>query len=38
MTRVRIDLFASLDGYTAAATDQSPENPMGADWGRLTAA
>jgi len=36
MTRVRIDLFASLDGYTAS--DQTPENPMGEDWGRLTAA
>ncbi len=37
MTRVRIDLFVSLDGYTSA-TDHAPENPMGADWGRLTAA
>ncbi len=36
MTRVRIDLFASLDGYTS--TGQSPQHPMGADWGRLTAA
>ena len=36
MTRVRIDLFASLDGYTSAG--QTPENPMGADWGPLTAA
>jgi hypothetical protein len=36
MTRVRIDMFASLDGYTPA--DATPENPMGADWGRLTAA
>ena len=36
MTRVRIDLFASLDGYTPA--DQTAENPMGQDWGRLTAA
>jgi dihydrofolate reductase len=36
MTRVRIDLFASLDGYTSAG--QTPENPMGDDWGRLTAA
>jgi dihydrofolate reductase len=36
MTRVRIDLFTSLDGYTPA--DPTPENPMGADWGRLTAA
>ncbi len=37
MTRVRIDLFVSLDGYTSA-TDHAPENPMGEDWGRLTAA
>ncbi len=37
MTRVRIDLFVSLDGYTAAASDD-PGNPMGDDWGRLTAA
>ena len=37
MTRVRIDLFASLDGYTATPGDD-PENPMGDDWGRLTAA
>lgn len=36
MTRVRLDLFASLDGYAPA--DQSAEQPMGADWGRLTAA
>jgi dihydrofolate reductase len=36
MTRVRIDLFASLDGYTSAGQDA--ENPMGEDWGRLTAA
>ena len=36
MTRVRIDLFASLDGYTS--TGETPENPMGEDWGRLTAA
>jgi dihydrofolate reductase len=35
MTRVRMELFASLDGYTP--TGQSPENPMGEDWGRLTA-
>jgi hypothetical protein len=32
MTRVRLDLFTSLDGYTPA--DPTPENPMGADWGR----
>lgn len=36
MSRVRIDLFVSLDGYTS--TGQSPENPMGEDWGRLSAA
>ncbi|MEP7021785.1 MAG: deaminase, partial [Pseudonocardiales bacterium] len=36
MTRVRIDLFVSLDGYTSAG--QTPDNPMGEDWGRLTAA
>ncbi len=37
MTRVRIDLYISLDGYTSTA-DHSPENPMGEDWDRLTAA
>jgi dihydrofolate reductase len=37
VTRVRIDLFASLDGY-CSTTDHTPENPMGQDWGRLTAA
>ncbi|WJL97200.1 dihydrofolate reductase family protein [Microbacterium sp. ET2] len=37
MTRVRIDLFASLDGYTAAP-DPAVPNPMGEDWGPLTAA
>lgn len=36
MTRVRMDLFISLDGYSPA--DQTAENPMGADWERLTAA
>jgi dihydrofolate reductase len=36
MTRVRIDLFASLDGY--ASSEPTPDNPMGADWGRLTSA
>ncbi|MCW2759798.1 MAG: hypothetical protein JWO46_3544 [Nocardioidaceae bacterium] len=36
MTRVRMDLFVSLDGYTP--DDATPEAPMGADWGRLTAA
>jgi dihydrofolate reductase len=37
VTRVRIDLFVSLDGYTSL-TDHAPDNPMGEDWGRLTAA
>lgn len=37
MTRVRIDLFSSLDGFSST-TDQTAENPMGEDWGRLTAA
>jgi dihydrofolate reductase len=37
MTRVRMDLFVSLDGYTAAI-DPTPGNPMGEDWNRLTAA
>jgi dihydrofolate reductase len=32
---VRIDLNISLDGF-ATTTDQTPENPMGEDWGRLT--
>ncbi len=36
MTRVRMDLFLSLDGYTS--TGQTAENPMGEDWGPLTAA
>lgn len=31
---VRIDLNLSLDGVAAPA-DPTPENPMGADWGRL---
>jgi dihydrofolate reductase len=31
---VRVDLNISLDGVLAPA-DRSPENPMGADWGRL---
>jgi dihydrofolate reductase len=35
MTRVRMDLFLSLDGYTS---EPSPDNPMGEDWGRLTQA
>ena len=33
---VRADLMISLDGY-GSTTDQTPENPMGEDWGRLTA-
>ncbi|GAA4945450.1 dihydrofolate reductase family protein [Actinoplanes utahensis] len=37
MTRVRIDMFASLDGY-ASTTGGTADNPMGEDWGRLTAA
>lgn len=37
MTSVRLSLFISLDGY-ASTTGGSPENPMGEDWGRLTAA
>lgn len=37
MTRVRVDLNVSLDGY-ASCPDPTPEAPMGADWGRLTAA
>jgi len=34
---VRADLNISLDGF-ATTTDQTPENPMGKDWGTLTAA
>lgn len=37
MTRVRMSLFISLDGY-ASTTGSSPENPMGVDWERLTVA
>lgn len=37
MARVRVDLNISLDGFASGA-DPTPENPMGADWGRLTAA
>ena len=37
MTRVRLDLMVSLDGY-ATTVDQTPENPFGEDWPRLTAA
>lgn len=35
MTRVRVDLMISLDGF-ATTTDHTPENPFGDDWGRLT--
>jgi len=35
MTRVRVDLMISLDGF-ATTTDQTPENPFGQDWLRLT--
>lgn len=37
MTRVRLDLFISLDGYTST-TGRAPDQPMGEDWGRLSAA
>lgn len=37
MTRVRIDLNISLDGV-GSPSDPTPENPMGEDWGPLTAA
>ena len=37
MTRIRLDLFLSLDGYAATA-DPTPDNPMGEGWDRLTAA
>jgi dihydrofolate reductase len=36
VTRVRIDLNISLDGYASGAP--TPDNPMGEDWGRLTSA
>ncbi|WP_084128614.1 dihydrofolate reductase family protein [Demequina sp. NBRC 110055] len=36
MSRVRVDLNISLDGF-ATTTDQTPTNPFGDDWGRLTA-
>jgi dihydrofolate reductase len=36
MTRVRVDLNISLDGF-GTTTDQTPENPFGNDWGLLTA-
>jgi len=37
MTRVRVDLNISIDGF-ATTTDQTPDNPMGEDWSRLTQA
>jgi dihydrofolate reductase len=37
VTRVRLDLFSSLDGRTSR-NDDSSENPMGEDWGSLTEA
>ncbi|WP_030158585.1 dihydrofolate reductase family protein [Glycomyces sp. NRRL B-16210] len=37
MGRVRVDLNISLDGY-ATTTDQTPDDPIGQDWHRLTAA
>lgn len=36
MTRVRIDMMISLDGFATTA-DQTEANPMGEDWERLTA-
>ncbi|THV26689.1 dihydrofolate reductase family protein [Glycomyces paridis] len=35
MGKVRVDLNVSLDGY-ATTTDQTPEDPFGQDWTRLT--
>ncbi|NHN57305.1 dihydrofolate reductase family protein [Calidifontibacter sp. DB0510] len=37
MTRVRLDLNISLDGYSPAPGD-SADNPMGEDWGRVVEA
>ncbi|GAA4158638.1 dihydrofolate reductase family protein [Gryllotalpicola daejeonensis] len=37
MVAVRVDLNISLDGF-ATTTDQTPENPFGEDWARLTKA
>jgi len=34
---VRVDLNISIDGF-ATTTDQTPENPFGEDWSRLTGA
>ena len=36
MTRIRVDLNISLDGF-ATTTDQTSKNPFGDDWGRLVA-
>lgn len=36
MTRVRVDLNISLDGF-ATTTDGTPDSPFGEDWSRLTA-
>jgi dihydrofolate reductase len=36
MNRIRMNLFTSLDGYMP--DDASPDNPMGTDWARLSAA
>lgn len=41
MSRVRCSLFVSLDGMTSAApasAEEAADNPMGEDWGSLTAA
>lgn len=35
MTRVRVDLMLSLDGH-GTTTDQTPDDPFGQDWGRLS--
>lgn len=37
MTRVRMDVNLSLDGFSSTAV-YTPESPMGQDWDRLTAA
>jgi dihydrofolate reductase len=37
MMRVRVDLNISLDGF-GTTTDQTPDDPFGQDWGRLTGA
>ena len=35
MTKVRVDLMLSLDGY-GTTTDQTADDPFGQDWGRLS--